>query len=104
MADLSFKVVDNKKWESLPPSTSTKKDDKYTPVLDALEAGEILEIPTSDNKELKGIRITLGRKAAMRGFKVESRNEGNLLYVRKSTEPLEPKAPKERKQKEAASA
>ncbi len=104
MVDLNFKVVDSKKWDSLPPRSSAKKDDKYTPILDALEAGEILEIPTNDAKEMRGLRITLGRKSSVRGFKVETRNNGNLLYVRKSAEPLEPKAPKERKKKEAASA
>ncbi len=99
MATLEFKVVDKKKWEELPVPTSTKKDDKYAAIIDALEAGEILEIPTADIKQMKGIRITLGRKASSRGFKVEGRTEGNILYVKKSDEPTQPVERKERKKK-----
>lgn len=89
---IQFKTVDTTKWEKLSPPSPAKKEDKYTPVLDALEAGEILEIPTTDNKEAKGIRISIGRKASARGFKVEYRAEGNTLYVKKSQGTISPKA------------
>src|SRR2546426_7041688 len=102
MADITFKVVDNKKWENLVPPTTAKKEDKYTLIMDALEAGEILEIPTSDNKEAKSLRISIARKASARGFRVEYRAEDNTLYVKKSTEPVETKQPKEKKKKETA--
>lgn len=101
MADITFKTVDNTKWEKLTPPAKTTKEDKYVKVLDALEAGEILEIPTSDNKEMKGLRITLGRKSSARGFKVEYRIEGDILYVKKSGEAITPAAPKKKKEKVA---
>src|SRR2546423_11793892 len=102
MAGIEFKVADKTKWEQLQPPTPAKPKDKYAPILDALEAGEIIEIETSDNKEMKGYRITLGRKASSRGFKTEYKVEGNTLYARKSEEPITPTKPK--KEKAAASA
>ena len=84
MADIQFKVADKTKWEQLAPTTPTKPADKYAPLLDALEAGEIIQIETADDKEAKGLRITLGRKARARGFSTEYRAEGNVLYARKS--------------------
>jgi hypothetical protein len=81
---MEFTVVDKTKWEELAPPTPTKKQDKYIPILDALETGEIIQIKTSDAKEMKGLRITLGRKSKSRGFSVEYRAEDATLYVKKS--------------------
>ncbi len=104
MADLEFKVVDKTKWETLAPATPAKKEDKYNKVLDALEAGEILEITTKDAKEMKGYRISLGRKASARGFRTEYRIDGNILYVKKSDTPVTPGKSKKKKEKVAQEA
>jgi len=90
VATITFKTVDNKKWETLTPPEKTVKEDKYAAVLDALEAGEIVEIPTADNKEAKGIRIAIGRKSKARGFSVQYRAEGNILYVKKNDQDVAP--------------
>lgn len=100
MADIQFKTVDTSKWEQLAPAKPAKAADKYTPILDALESGEIIQIETTDNKEAKGVRIALGRKASARGFKTEYRSEGNTLYARKSDEAATPT--KSKKEKAAA--
>lgn len=97
MVDFEFTVVDKSKWEQLTPSIPAKKEDKYDKVLDALEAGEILRIPTKDAKEMKGLRITLGRKTSSRGFRVEYRSEGDTLYVKKSDAPVTATKPKKEK-------
>jgi hypothetical protein len=84
---MEFTVVDKTKWEQLTPQTPPKPVDKYAPLLDALEAGEVIQIKTVDNKEMKGIRITLGRKSKSRGFSVEYRAEDATLYAKKSDAP-----------------
>jgi|GEM_PF-4358806 len=76
---MEFTVVDKTKWEELTPPTPSKPADKYAPILDALEAGEIIQIKTSDVKEMKGLRITLGRKSRARGFSVEYRMPYRIL-------------------------
>jgi len=99
MADITFKTVDSKKWEQLVPPTPAKPVDKYVPILDALEAGEILEITTKDAKESKGLRISIARKASTRGFRVEYRAEDTTLYVKKSEQEITPSKPKKKKEK-----
>lgn len=89
---IQFKTVDNSKWEKLTPVTPQKPPDKYTPILDTLESGEIVAIETVDAKESKGLRISIARKASTRGFKVEYRAEGSTLYVKKSQGAIVPKA------------
>lgn len=84
MADIQFKTVDTSKWEKLAPPKAEKPADKYTPVLDALESGEIIQIETKDDTEAKGIRISIGRKSRVRGFSVEYRIDGRTIYAKKS--------------------
>ncbi len=81
-----------------------KKEDKYVPILDALEAGEIIQIETSNDKEAKGYRISLGRKSRSRGFSTEYRTDGNTLYVKKSDALITPSKSKAKKEKATASA
>ncbi len=98
MQDLDFVIVDPKKWESLPIPTSPHKPDKYDKVLDALEAGEIIQLKAESENDLKGKRIALGRKSRARGFVVEFRNEGLALYARKTGQEIQPKAAKQPRQ------
>lgn len=93
---MDFTVVDKTKWESLTPVAPTKPADKYAPLLDALEAGEIIQIKTTDNKEAKGIRISIGRKSSARGFKVDYRMDGSTIYVRKSDKSASTETKKEK--------
>ena len=99
MNGLDFKIVDAKKWDSLPEPTPAIKVDKYIKILDALEAGEIIKLATKDNNDLKGKRIALGRKSRSRGFVVDFRVENDALYVRKSDRPVPPSQPKKKKEK-----
>jgi hypothetical protein len=57
-----------------------------------LEQGKVVRLPLGDESELRGLRLALGRRAAGRGFKVETRTDGKTLVVRKSEQPLTPKA------------
>jgi len=101
---IEFTITDAKKWETLTPPEPAKKEDKYAKALDAIEAGEIIQIPTKDTKEMRGYRISFGRKSTARGFRVEYRIEGNILYIRKSEEPIQIKEPKKKKEKVAQEA
>ncbi len=52
----------------------------------------MIRLPLGDETELRGLRLALGRRAAGRGFKVETRTDGQTLVVRKSDQPLPDKA------------
>ena len=60
-------------------------------VVAALDQGSVIRLPLDVGMELRGLRLASGRRAAGRGFKVETRNDGKTLVVRKSDQPLTPK-------------
>jgi hypothetical protein len=97
---MDFKVVDSKKWNELPVPTPPKPKNQYEAVIEALEKGNIIQLTASDTKQMRGMRIALGRLASQKGFGIELRSEDLSLYVKKSDKDLPPKEPKERKKKE----
>jgi|SRR5579871_590180 len=90
MSDVSFKEIPVAEWEKLPAPVRPTKDDPYAPVIAALQAGKAISIGFESETQLKGIRITLARKArnATPGFVVEFRVNGNTLAARKSDAPI----------------
>ncbi len=49
-------------------------------------------MPLGDGPDLRDLRLALGRRATGRGFKVETRTDGQTLVVRKSEQPLTAKS------------
>jgi hypothetical protein len=90
MADnIEFTTVSLEQWEQIPAPTPPKKKDRFAQLLDAVEKGNIVQLETSDGKNLKGTRIAIARKARNLGFLAEFRNVGTTLYVKRSDKSLE---------------
>ncbi len=89
-----FEEVDASVFEEYPrPMVPGKKvDPQWEELLTKLDQGSVIRLPLGDETELRGLRLALGRRAAGRGFKVETRTDGRTLVVRKSDQPLTPKA------------
>ena len=89
-----FEEVDASVFDEYPqPVPPGKKiDPQWEELLSKLEQGTVIRLPIEDESELRGLRLALGRRTAGRGFKVETRNDGQTLVVRKSDQPLAPKA------------
>ena len=89
-----FEEVDASVFDEYPqPAVPGKKvDPQWEDLLTRLEQGSVVRLPLSDENGLRGLRLALGRRAAGRGFKVETRTDGQTLVVRKSDQPLTPKA------------
>ena len=85
-----FEEVDASVFDEYPePATSGKKaDPQWEELLTKLDQGRVIRLPLGDGVELRGLRLALGRRAAGRGFKVVTRNDGRTLVVRKSDQPL----------------
>ena len=81
-------------WEQFP-ARPAKAPDQWAPIMDAIEQGEVYALPYSDDKDLRGKRIGLGRRAAQRGFKLEIRSKDNTMAVRRSDTPHTPPAQSE---------
>ena len=71
-----------------PAGPGKKVDPQWEELLTKLDQGSVIRLPLGDETELRGLRLALGRRAAGRGFKVETRNDGQTLVVRKSDQPL----------------
>src|SRR5215212_1737126 len=85
-----FEEVDASVFDQYPrPLGPGKKiDPKWEELLSGLEQGKVVRLPLGDESELRGLRLALGRRAAGRGFKVETRTDGQSLVARKSDQPL----------------
>ena len=89
-----FEEVESSVFDQYPqPAVPGKKaDPQWEELLTKLDQGSVIRLPLGDETELRGLRLALGRRAAGRGFKVETRTDGQTLVVRKSDQPLKPKA------------
>ncbi len=61
-------------------------------MLTKLDQGSVIRLPLGEESGVRGLRLALGRRAAGWGFKVETRTDGQTLVVRKSDQPMTPKA------------
>ncbi len=87
-----FEEVDASVFDEYPqPAGPAKKaDPQWEELLTKLDQGSVIRLPLGDETELRGLRLALGRRAAGRGFRVETRNDGQTLVARKSDQPLKP--------------
>ena len=76
--------VDRSEFDRLPPRTQQKPPDpEWEDSLTELEAGNTVRFPYADEKEMRGLRLSIGRRANRRGFKVELRyGDGYLIAQR----------------------
>ncbi len=91
---VEFTAATLDEWESAAPPTPPKPKDKFENVLASVREGTIAKVEIKEEKELKGMRIGIARKARNLGFLVEFRNSGNTLFVKRSNKPLEDKPKK----------
>src|SRR5215217_9444404 len=88
-----FEEVDASVFDEYPrPMAPGRKiDPQWEELLTKLDQGSVIRLPLGEDSALRGLRLALGRRAASRGFRVETRNDGRTLVVRKSDQPLTPK-------------
>ena len=75
-----------------PLAPGKKVDSAWEELLTKLDQGSVIRLPLGEESGVRGLRLALGRRAAGRGFKVETRNDGQTLVVRKSDQPFTPKS------------
>ena len=74
-----------------PTAPGTQGNPVWNDLLTRLDQGKVIRLPLGEESGMRGLRLALGRRAAGRGFKVETRTDGQTLVVRKSDQPLTPK-------------
>ncbi len=78
-----------------PLRSSGRKRDELDEQMGVLEEGHVLIIEAEDEKELRGRRLALGRRAKALGIAIEQYTQGQTIYARKKEETPEPE-PKRR--------
>ena len=82
-----WEVADKSAFDQLPPRTQQKPGDpEWEEIVTALEAGDDVRLPYGDEKEMRGLRLSVGRRARRRGFRVELRYGDGFLIARKSSD------------------
>jgi hypothetical protein len=60
---VNWKSVSEDEWEKIPVAPKKTKESPYDDLLQAVIDGEIVSLPISDEKDLRGMRIALARRA-----------------------------------------
>jgi hypothetical protein len=91
---VQWKSISQKQFDALPENRPPSQvDPEWEELLTALDQGKVVEIPYTDERDRRGKRLAVGRRAAGKGFKVTIRYDGanNAIAVKKSDEPLPPR-------------
>jgi len=111
---IEWTEVDPQVFETYPSPTPPKGPDALDAALDAVTAGQTVEITLTDESAMRGRRMVLGRRAKQRGIALQMRYHGNQIIVRQGgltdveqserseqleqlEQPATPRAPRKRK-------
>jgi hypothetical protein len=89
---LDYEVISDEDFAAVPAKPA-KEPSEWEPVLDLLEQGKSVRIPFKEEKDRRGKRLALGRRAAGRGFKVEMRATDTYMVARRSDQLYVPPQP-----------
>ena len=79
-----FEEVDPSVFEQYPAKKAPgQRDPAWDDLLTRLEQGKVVRLPYTDESQLRGLRLAVGRRAAGRGFKVETRHDPDSLVIRR---------------------
>jgi hypothetical protein len=79
-----FEEVDPSVFEQYPAKKAPgQSDPAWDDLLTRLEQGKVVRLPYTDESQLRGLRLAVGRRAAGRGFKVETRHDGTSIVIRR---------------------
>jgi hypothetical protein len=92
---IEHKKISQADFAKFPVPSPKKTTSDWDLVLDELENGDVISIPVESDKQLRGFRIGMARRAASREMKLEFRATETALAVRKSDQPYVAKPKKE---------
>jgi hypothetical protein len=87
---IDYEIVDAAAFEELAETKRpTQAGAAWEPILHALADGLYVRIPVSNDRDRKGKRLTLARRARDRGFSVEMRYADDSIVAHKNAEVAE---------------
>lgn len=98
---VEWTAVDPQKFENYPDPKPVKGPNDIDAILDAVAAGKTIELLLADTNALRGRRMSLARRAKVRGLVLQMRSLDNKIIVRQEgsaePQPEKPRAPRKRK-------
>jgi hypothetical protein len=91
-----YDTISNEEWERIAPPTPKQKKSEWDDAILAVIDGDIIAIPIAEDKDVKGARIGLARRAnAAHGVKLAFRYDAarKVLAVRLSDKLPRPETP-----------
>jgi hypothetical protein len=79
---LQYEYLSDDEWEQSAPAKKAKPS-PWDSLLTELEQGKILKLPLEDEKEKRGYRIGIARRARLHSYKVEFREVAGGLALKK---------------------
>lgn len=64
MQKFKWQQIDEKEWDAIVPPPAKTKESPWDEMIQALIDGSIVSLPIEDEKDVKGIRIGLARRAS----------------------------------------
>ena len=84
---VEWQELDAAAFDALPePTKPPKGDAAWEEIVTALESGKAVRLPYADEKEMRGKRLSLGRRSIRRGFKVDLRYGDGYIAARRRAE------------------
>ena len=88
---VQWEELDAEAFDALPePTKPPKSDAEWEELVTALESGKAVKVPFADEKEMRGKRLSLGRRSIRRGFKVDLRYGDGFIAARRRADGAEP--------------
>ena len=79
-----FEEVDPSVFEQYPErKPPSQSDPAWDDALTRLEQGKTIRQPYTDQSQLRGLRLAFGRRSSGRGFRVETRHDGDSVMIRR---------------------
>jgi hypothetical protein len=79
-----FEEVDPSVFEQYPErKPPSQSDPAWDDALTRLEQGKTIRLPYTDQSQLRGLRLAFGRRSSGRGFRVETRHDGDSVVIRR---------------------
>jgi hypothetical protein len=88
---LSYKKMSETEWRAMPETQSTKKPNEWADLVDELQNGQPVSLDIPADRNVKGVRIAIARLAATKEMKLQFRQKGQTLAMRRSETPYTPR-------------
>ena len=100
---VEWSEVSQEEFEQHPTGKRSAKDVAWDQLLQALASGKAIKVPVSPDEDKRSLKLSLGRRAANRGIKLDVREGQGYLLVRRQKAPRRTKRAAEVDSEEEAS-